>query len=359
MKFNSPGADCAAMAGVPRQLRRAEEIYGEQAGVDGFNQEADRHRPLQARRVSAQSPHRARAQRRILGTEAGDQARDHFQIIKDPSARVAAIQSGQADLTINVPVREASRLQNGAGFAAELDPITRVILLQCAQRSRVSPTKMCGLPRIMPSTRRRCRRRSTAAPPCRCRCWRRPERPAICPTSNSPTTRNWPSSCLAKSGFGPDKPAKIGFAATNGQFPERLRHRPRHRADVEEGRHRRRSADHRIRQIFRAQSRQQVAGSDALQLGQCHRRSGNFRRLSAQSENAVLGLEGQGGRRQGARPVQRRRLRQAHRRLQATRTNTRSRTARPCRCCKACRRSCARRTSPTPNTATAGCCRRR
>ena len=29
-----------------------------------------------------------------------------FEIIKDPSARVAAIQSGQVDLTLNVPVRE-------------------------------------------------------------------------------------------------------------------------------------------------------------------------------------------------------------------------------------------------------------
>ena len=36
-----------------------------------------------------------------------------FEIIKDPSARVAAIQSGQVDLTINVPVREVERLEQG------------------------------------------------------------------------------------------------------------------------------------------------------------------------------------------------------------------------------------------------------
>ena len=54
-----------------------------------------------------------------------------FEIIKDPSARVAAIQSGQVDLTINVPVREVDRLGHEAGLAAELNPITRVILLQC------------------------------------------------------------------------------------------------------------------------------------------------------------------------------------------------------------------------------------
>ncbi len=57
-------------------------------------------------------------------------ARITIQIIKDPSARVAAIQSGQADFTLNVPVREVERFQKAAGLAAEIDPITRVILLQ-------------------------------------------------------------------------------------------------------------------------------------------------------------------------------------------------------------------------------------
>jgi dipeptide transport system substrate-binding protein len=52
-----------------------------------------------------------------------------FEIIKDPSARVAAIQSRQVDLTLNVPVREAERLKHNPNFKAELDPIQRVILL--------------------------------------------------------------------------------------------------------------------------------------------------------------------------------------------------------------------------------------
>ena len=42
---------------------------------------------------------------------------------------------------------------------------------------------------------------------------------AIWPTSSSSTIRSWPRQLLAKSGFSPDKPAKIGFATTNGQFP--------------------------------------------------------------------------------------------------------------------------------------------
>src|SRR5262249_39420877 len=53
-----------------------------------------------------------------------------FNIVKDPSARVAAVQSGQLDLTINIPVREVARLRSEAGLAAEIAPMTRVILLQ-------------------------------------------------------------------------------------------------------------------------------------------------------------------------------------------------------------------------------------
>lgn len=43
-------------------------------------------------------------------------------IIKDPSARAAAMQSGQADLTVNIPVRETERLGKVPGLAAELNP---------------------------------------------------------------------------------------------------------------------------------------------------------------------------------------------------------------------------------------------
>ncbi len=54
-----------------------------------------------------------------------------FGVIKDPSRRGAAIQSGQVDLTINVPVRDIKRYESDANLAGEINPITRVILLQC------------------------------------------------------------------------------------------------------------------------------------------------------------------------------------------------------------------------------------
>ncbi len=52
-----------------------------------------------------------------------------FQIIGDPSARVAALESGQTDLVLNVPIREVARLNAEPNFAAEINPIARVIML--------------------------------------------------------------------------------------------------------------------------------------------------------------------------------------------------------------------------------------
>jgi len=50
--------------------------------------------------------------------------------VVNASERETALQSGQVDLAINLPVREAGGLQSEPRLAAELDPITRIILLQ-------------------------------------------------------------------------------------------------------------------------------------------------------------------------------------------------------------------------------------
>ena len=65
-----------------------------------------------------------------IGAPSRKMKTSYFQIIKDPSARVAAIQSGQADLALNVPVREAERLKTDPNFKSEIDPIERVIVIQ-------------------------------------------------------------------------------------------------------------------------------------------------------------------------------------------------------------------------------------
>lgn len=52
-----------------------------------------------------------------------------FQIIGDPSARTAALESGQVDLALNIPIREVERLEASPDFTASVNPISRIIML--------------------------------------------------------------------------------------------------------------------------------------------------------------------------------------------------------------------------------------
>jgi peptide/nickel transport system substrate-binding protein len=141
-----------------------------------------------------------------------------FQIIKDPSARVAAIQSGQADLVLNVPVREAERFKTDANFKSEIDPIERVIVIQtrgdlgfadknvrlaahhAIDKAALSKAFYGGA--AVPL--------SVVAPP---------DTPGYVSDYTFAYDPELSKKLLADSGFSTSKPAKIKFATTNGQFP--------------------------------------------------------------------------------------------------------------------------------------------
>jgi dipeptide transport system substrate-binding protein len=57
-----------------------------------------------------------------------------FQIIKDPSARVAALQSGEVEFTFNIPFREATRLGTLPGLVANEHPTTATALIHMVNR---------------------------------------------------------------------------------------------------------------------------------------------------------------------------------------------------------------------------------
>jgi peptide/nickel transport system substrate-binding protein len=145
-------------------------------------------------------------------------ARVTIQIIKDPSARVAAIQSGQADLTINVPVREVERLQGEGTLSAELNPITRVILLNVRADLGFSDknVRLAAHHAIDKAALSKAFYGGAAVP---LSVFATPGTPGYLPDFKFPYDLDLAKQLLEKSGFGPDKPAKIGFATTNGQFP--------------------------------------------------------------------------------------------------------------------------------------------
>jgi peptide/nickel transport system substrate-binding protein len=141
-----------------------------------------------------------------------------IEIIKDPSARVAAIQSGQADFTLNVPVREVQRFQSEGNLAAELDPITRVILLNVRADLGFADknVSLAAHHAIDKAALSKAFYGGAAVP---LSVFATPGTPGYLPDFKFPYDPDLAKQLLAKSGFSPDKPAKIGFAATNGQFP--------------------------------------------------------------------------------------------------------------------------------------------
>lgn len=141
-----------------------------------------------------------------------------IQIIKDVSARVAAIQSGQVDCTINVPVREAQRFQQEGNLAAEINPITRVILINVRNGLAFADknVRLAAHHAIDKATLSKAFYGGAAVPL------------SVLATPGTPgylhdfTFKYDPAlskQLLAQSGFGPNRPVKVGFATTNGHFP--------------------------------------------------------------------------------------------------------------------------------------------
>src|ERR1700723_2531901 len=145
-------------------------------------------------------------------------ARVTIEIIKDTSARVAAIQSGETDFTINVPVREAERFQKEPGLAAELDPIPRVILIQMRADLAFADknVRLAAHHAIDKAALSKAFYAGAAVP---LSVLATPGTPGYLTDFSFKYDPALAKELLAKSNFSPANPVKIGFATTNGQFP--------------------------------------------------------------------------------------------------------------------------------------------
>jgi peptide/nickel transport system substrate-binding protein len=145
-------------------------------------------------------------------------ARVTIEIVKDPSARVAAVQSGQVDCTLNVPVLEVQRFNNEPGFAAELNPITRVILLQVRADLAFADknVRLAAHHAIDKAALSKAFYGGAAVP---LSVLATPGTPGYLADFTFKFDPELARTLLAKSNFSPANPVKIGFATTNGQFP--------------------------------------------------------------------------------------------------------------------------------------------
>ncbi|MCW5770719.1 MAG: hypothetical protein KIT16_03720 [Rhodospirillaceae bacterium] len=141
-----------------------------------------------------------------------------FQILKDSSARVAGVQSGQIDVATNLPIREVTRLGQRQGLTGILHPITndylihmvnkgvfkdqnlRLAMHHAIDKAALSKAFFGGKAEILSM-------------------WSGKGLPANDPKFHFAYDPALAKKLLAKSGYGPKKPAKIPFLTFNGVYP--------------------------------------------------------------------------------------------------------------------------------------------
>jgi len=142
-----------------------------------------------------------------------------FEITTDPTARVAAVESGRAGVAVQIPLREAVRLGKIPGITTKIypyselymlrmpnyvkpfdDPNVRAAMHYAINTEALSKAFYGG--KAVPI--------SVTAPP---------GGVADVPGFKFPYDPKRAIAELAKSGYGPNKPVKIPFLTTNGTFP--------------------------------------------------------------------------------------------------------------------------------------------
>jgi peptide/nickel transport system substrate-binding protein len=141
-----------------------------------------------------------------------------FEIIKDPTARVAAIQSGTVDLVTGVPIREAQRLDKQEGLVGQIEPTTeiydvglrnfpglqdrnvRLAAFHAIDRKALSDAFFGGKANVVNA-------------------FGIPGMPSYPEDLEMGYDPELAAKYLADSGYGPNNPAKFDFVATNGAFP--------------------------------------------------------------------------------------------------------------------------------------------
>jgi peptide/nickel transport system substrate-binding protein len=141
-----------------------------------------------------------------------------FQIVRDTSARVAAVQSGQLEVATNLPIRENVRLATHANLVGQLHPITNVFLIHMVNKGvfKDQNLRLAMHHAIDKQALSRAFFHDRAAP---LSMWAGEGMPGYDPNFKFPYDPALAKSLLAKSGYSESKPAQIPFITFNGVYP--------------------------------------------------------------------------------------------------------------------------------------------
>lgn len=142
-----------------------------------------------------------------------------FEIVPEPAARVAAIESGRADVATQLPLREVARLNGKGGLVGKSYPYSEVYMMQipsyvdvfkddnvrqamhlAIDKAALSKAFYQGVAKPL----------AVVAPE---------NTPGFVPNFSVPFDRAGAIAALKKSGYSPEKPVKIKLLTTNGTFP--------------------------------------------------------------------------------------------------------------------------------------------
>ncbi|MCW5771094.1 MAG: hypothetical protein KIT16_05610 [Rhodospirillaceae bacterium] len=141
-----------------------------------------------------------------------------FQVIKDTSARIAAIQTGQVDFAHNLPVREAVRLGSHPGLVSEMHPTTLVVLINMVNKGifRDRNLRLAMHHAIDKQLLSKAFFTGRAEP---LSMWSAKGMVAYDPDFKFPYDPALAEKLLAQSGYSKSKPAQIALYTFNGVFP--------------------------------------------------------------------------------------------------------------------------------------------
>jgi peptide/nickel transport system substrate-binding protein len=141
-----------------------------------------------------------------------------FQIIKDPGARIAAIQAGQVDFAHSIPVREAERLGALPGLVADIHPVNSDYLIQMVNKGQFKDQNL-RLAMHHAIDKQALSKAFFSGHAVPLSMWDPPGRPGFDSGFTFDYNPTKAKDLLARAGFTADKPAKIPFWTTNGAFP--------------------------------------------------------------------------------------------------------------------------------------------
>jgi peptide/nickel transport system substrate-binding protein len=141
-----------------------------------------------------------------------------IELVQDPSARVAAIDSRRVDLAVDLPIREIARLGAVAGLSGAVTPISDIMNVMVTHTGLFEreEIRLAAHHAIDKAAISKALFGGKAVPI---------DVPAAHHTPGYPEDFHFPydpakaMALLKQAGYGPDHPAEIGFDTTNGNFP--------------------------------------------------------------------------------------------------------------------------------------------